>query len=564
MSRKTTAALIAALGINFALAGAAITVANLNKPTAFDPASMHSGNAADITTVAGTTVQADVGDVAVPLKAAQLGGNTRITFRCGKTMPQGREVHEGTWDGVGGAVLYRPESQQLVAIEAVFDTRSLRTDAVALTSTVTTKEKWFDIDNHPQATFRCNDIRAAAAEETDYTHELVGTFELNGIEKPIVIPATLTFAGPSLIIDASFVILRSDYDVDKRSSSLAGSVGGVVSEVDDEVHMTVRVSASPDSSILMQELAQLIESQQDAIGSLQASLEQVQGQLAYVAEQSRAMRTEIDGLGYGVVKEVDLSQIPDAFADAVPTTRGPVGFDMVLVQGGADRGIDAFYMAKHEVTWGMLTDWLYSAEVKAAEAAIEIKAGLRPTPLWGTLAEQFHVSDKSHPAMGMTRLTAEAFCTWLSEKTGRKYRLPTREEWIHALELGGGVPNDLDAAAWHAGNVAFDNDDLSISTSPVGSKAPNALGIHDMLGSVAEWVTQTGTERYVVGGSINTPPDQITANWRAVEDIDVWSASYPNLPKSRYWYVDYYYTGIRLVCEPASVAANPPPDGSSK
>ena len=163
--------------------------------------------------------------------------------------------------------------------------------------------------------------------------------------------------------------------------------------------------------------------------------------------------------------------------------------------------------------------------------------------------------------MGMTRLTAEAFCKWLSKKTGRKYRLPTHQEWLHALELGGGIPGDLGPVAWHKQNAVISNETFVSITSPVGSKHPNQLGIHDMLGSVAEWVTKTGDVHYVVGGSINTPPDEIAEAWKAVEDLEVWSASYPNLPVSRYWYVDYYYSGIRLVCEPASVAANPPKAG---
>ena len=561
MSRKTTAALIAALGINFAMAGGAIMLANLNKPTEFDIEAAFASGPEDLTTVADVEVDHEAGDLAIPLKAAQLGGNTRIAFSCGKQTPSGREVHEGTWDQISGAVLYRPDSQELIAVEAVFDTRSLRTDTQALTNTVTTKEKWFDIDNHPTASFVADKVDALNAATSSHTHGLSGSFTLNGITKPITIPVKLIFSGQSLEIESTFTILRSDFGVGKRESSIAGSVGGVASTVDDEVELNVRVTASPDPSAVVAELAKEVERQSETIASVRLELKQVKGSLGYFKDQTALLEGKIEELGYAVVREVDLSQIPDFYQDSLPSDLGPVPFSMVLVQGDEDAGVKPFYMAAHEVTWAMMTDWLYSNELNAVDAAAEIEAGLRPTPLWGTLSEQFQVSDKDHPAMGMTRLTAEAFCKWLSKKTGRKYRLPTHQEWLHALELGGGIPGDLGPVAWHKHNAVISNETFVSITSPVGSKHPNQLGIHDMLGSVAEWVTKTGDVHYVVGGSINTPPDEIAEAWKAVEDLEVWSASYPNLPVSRYWYVDYYYSGIRLVCEPASVAANPPKAG---
>ena len=275
--------------------------------------------------------------------------------------------------------------------------------------------------------------------------------------------------------------------------------------------------------------------------------------LALQDELSRALAG-----GMTQSEPVDLSGIPEAYTDAVQTTVDPVPFEMTLVPSDAAAGLAPFYMSRHEVTWGMLNDWMYCLDLNATEAARAIEAGERPSPLWGTLAQQFQVPNKTHPAMGMTRNNAEAFCRFLSEQTGRRYRLPTLDEWQHALSAGGGVPADLDAYVLHAGNSPKRESNDEPLTSPIGTTRPNAIGIHDMLGSVAEWVTGTGDDRYVVGGAINNSPDEINEAWRAVEDVPVWSASYPNLPYSRFWYVDYYYTGFRLVCEAPSVAQNPP------
>ncbi len=88
------------------------------------------------------------------------------------------------------------------------------------------------------------------------------------------------------------------------------------------------------------------------------------------------------------------------------------------------------------------------------------------------------------PVTSVSWLEAREFCLKLSQKEGATYRLPTEAEWEYACRAGGSSPPvsgaELAAVAWYA-------DDSEGTTHPVGSKSPNAWGLHDMLGNVGEW-----------------------------------------------------------------------------
>ncbi|MHC4913988.1 MAG: SUMF1/EgtB/PvdO family nonheme iron enzyme [Planctomycetota bacterium] len=82
------------------------------------------------------------------------------------------------------------------------------------------------------------------------------------------------------------------------------------------------------------------------------------------------------------------------------------------------------------------------------------------------------------------------FCAWLSKKEGKPYRLPTEAEWEYACRAGTDTAFSTgDALApdqANLGGVAAKDSKASF-TKPVGSYAPNAFGLYDMHGNVAEW-----------------------------------------------------------------------------
>ena len=118
--------------------------------------------------------------------------------------------------------------------------------------------------------------------------------------------------------------------------------------------------------------------------------------------------------------------------------------------------------------------------------------------------------DENRPVENVSWYDALAFCEKLTEReraVGRlpasyEYRLPTSAQWKYACRAGtttkycsGDTEEDLSRVAWWYRNS---ND----KTHPVGTKEPNAWGIHDMHGNVLEWcLDPTFSQRVSRGGS---------------------------------------------------------------
>jgi len=106
-----------------------------------------------------------------------------------------------------------------------------------------------------------------------------------------------------------------------------------------------------------------------------------------------------------------------------------------------------------------------------------------------------------HPVVLVSHDDARAYAKWLSEKTGREWRLPTEQEWVKAARGADGwrFPwgNKFDPTRLNS------HDQGSFDTTPVTKfetgKSP--FGLLDPAGQVFEWtVTGAGSGRFIVKG----------------------------------------------------------------
>lgn len=102
------------------------------------------------------------------------------------------------------------------------------------------------------------------------------------------------------------------------------------------------------------------------------------------------------------------------------------------------------------------------------------------------------------PVMNVNWNEANEMIAWLNQMSGLKYRLPSEAEWEYAARAGSASEYPWGAAydIAKANGNGKDGVDQWAFTSPVGSFAPNAWGLYDMVGNVWEWVQDCYTENY--------------------------------------------------------------------
>jgi formylglycine-generating enzyme required for sulfatase activity len=271
----------------------------------------------------------------------------------------------------------------------------------------------------------------------------------------------------------------------------------------------------------------------------------------------------------------NISKEPAPFKQPVPATA--FSFEMLPIPGDEAKGIKPFYMAKTELTWEAFDVWVYSLDAPQGtqpEAIPGNGGGGEPDPSAAPPApdaitrpsKPYLPPDRGFGHEGfavicITHKSAIEYCKWLSEKTGRTYQLATRAQWQHAAHAGANPQANPEtkesehnftfgAPEGQLLDYAWLRENSDEKPHPVGTKKPNAWGLHDMIGNVQEWVINDDGKPVTVGGSYRTPAADISID-KFAKNNPAWSASDPQVPKSPWWLADGPFVGFRVVCTDA-------------
>lgn len=188
-------------------------------------------------------------------------------------------------------------------------------------------------------------------------------------------------------------------------------------------------------------------------------------------------------------------------AEYVVKATGVEGWgDFALYEARRRVNLPAFYIAKYEVT--------NEDYKKFVDATAHRPPGIEDLPTaYDWTNGSYPPELVNHPVVLISHEDAEAYCRWLSQRTGKRYRLPTQEEWEKAAswdeasKLKRRYPwgNEYNPGRQYGAlnpSSLFDR----VHTMPVGSvefdKSP--YGAYDMGENVSERVAESGVLK---GGS---------------------------------------------------------------
>ena len=190
--------------------------------------------------------------------------------------------------------------------------------------------------------------------------------------------------------------------------------------------------------------------------------------------------------------------------------------------------VSTFYIGKYEVTEGLWRAVLGSDNYQLRLA-------------W---------RDANRPVTLVRWIDAQEFIAKLNTMTGKKYRLPTEAEWEYAARGGQSSKgykfsgsNTMSDVAWYGSSTT--------NRQPVGTKAPNELGIYDMNGNVwelcSDWYgpypssfqanptgPSTGSHHVIRGGCCASLGMELYIYRRSANHPDTYHAT----------------LGLRLACDP--------------
>jgi formylglycine-generating enzyme required for sulfatase activity/tRNA A-37 threonylcarbamoyl transferase component Bud32 len=157
----------------------------------------------------------------------------------------------------------------------------------------------------------------------------------------------------------------------------------------------------------------------------------------------------------------------------------------------SERDLENDESPQHEVS---LSEF-YMAQTLVTQAQWQAIMGNNPSYFKG---------DGRLPVDRVSWLDAMDFCKKLSQKSGRRYILPSEAQWEYACRAGTTTPfaygeTITTAVVNYNGSFPYGNapkGENRQKTTPVGSFPPNAFGLYDMHGNLWEWCLQEWVNNY--------------------------------------------------------------------
>jgi formylglycine-generating enzyme required for sulfatase activity len=155
---------------------------------------------------------------------------------------------------------------------------------------------------------------------------------------------------------------------------------------------------------------------------------------------------------------------------------------------------------------------------------------------------QSETTPEQRPMTNLSWDDAIQYVQWLAARTGKPYRLPSEAEWEYAARAGTNSRytwgDQVGIGKANCNGCGGPRDPLH--SANVASYAPNAWGLYDVQGGVAEWVedcwhgtyqgapadgtpwrSSSCSKHVLRGGSWNSPPSDITVSSRNFYDANV-------------------------------------------
>jgi len=224
------------------------------------------------------------------------------------------------------------------------------------------------------------------------------------------------------------------------------------------------------------------------------------------------------------------------------------------VKDSADKNWVAREQPQHTVELSEYSIGKYPITNREYQAFVR-DAKFKPPNGWD--GDQFPTERGSHPVVNVSWDDAIAYCKWLSEKSGKQYRLPTEAEWEKAARGENGLVypwgNEFDSKNANTAEVKIGD------TSDVGKFSPQGdspYGCADMSGNVWEWCNDWFDENEYKGRadkSVKDPQGPQEGRLRVLRGGSFYDDRWLTRCALRLWYFPYDFGnnyGFRVCVSP--------------